>query len=354
MKSYRLCSFSGSVLTGLLATTTVLALAAPASAATPTGHALPALPGSAGATATAVNNLGTIVGYVSDANFNTLAVKWSPAGAITSLGTLPGDEYSEATGINDLGQIVGFSGSTDGDEHAVEWNAHGAITDLGAAPGQLSDSDAYGINDFGEVAGADNPAPRQVNAVLWRKGVIDNFGAAEENDIGDTAASAVNDLGTIVGQDFVIHSDASHESVRWNADGSYVRLPYLADERGPGGGATAINNLNVVVGNSPTHTFHQPHAVRWDQHGNITDLGTLPSGIDSFAYGINDLGLVVGTASDADAVDHAVTWSRTGTLRRLPELPGGSGSEALAVSDTGLVVGDAYDANGTDVAMVWH
>jgi probable HAF family extracellular repeat protein len=357
MKPYRLRPYSWlGILGAILAAATILAgLPATAAAATPAARELPALPGDSSAGATAVNIFGTVVGYSVDANFNSRAVKWSPSGAVTDLGSLPGDEYSEATAINNLGQIVGYSGSLDtGIEHGVEWNPAGVIKDLGAVAGKLSESDAYGINDFGEIVGIDNAAPRQVNAILWRNGTIDDFGAAEQNDIGDSEADAVNDLGQIVGSEFVIHGDASHQPVRWNADGSYVQLPLLPNARGRGGSTGAINNVGVTVGSSPTFNFNQPHAVRWDQQGNVTDLGTLSDGIDSAASGINDLGVVVGSAADANAINHAVTWSRTGTLSELPDLPGGSNSEAVAVNDTGLIVGDGTDAAGNQVALLWH
>jgi len=328
---------------------TVLAtMPASANAATPAARELPGLPGYTGAEATAVNNAGTVVGYSVDANYNSIAVKWSPSDAVTDLGTLPGDTYSEALGINNLGQIAGFSGSVEtGVQHAVEWNAAGVIKDLGA-------SEADGINDFGEAVGFDNPGPREVNAVLWRNGNVDDFGAAETDAIGDTYATAVNDLGQIAGADFVIHGDGSREAVRWNADGSHRQLPFLVDARDADSGANAINNLAVVVGNSPTAVSGQTHAVRWDQHGAVTDLGTVPGGVASFANGINDLGLIVGSANDANVVGHAVTWSRTGSLTELPDLPGGSNSEALAVSDGGFIVGDGNDAAGNDVAIRWH
>src|SRR5215213_12042906 len=45
------------------------------------------------------------------------------------------------------------------------------------------------------------------------------------------------------------------------------------------------------------------------QQLSITDLGTL-GGRDSYAYGINDHGQVVGYSSTASGRDHAVLWSK--------------------------------------------
>ena len=288
------------------------AAAAAATASAPMIHELGTLPGYVAAEATAVNNFGVAVGYATDANFDTTAVKWTYSGAATNLGTLPGDDFSEALGINDLGQVVGYSGNElAGTDHAVEWNAQGAIKDLGAAPGQLSSSEGHAINDLGEVVGDDQSGPRTVTAARWpANGTIDNFGLADFDAIGDTSASAVNDLGEIAGFQFVIHGRPS--PIRWYADGSYLLLPVLPNARGGGGQANCINNFGITVGMSPTYTFHLFDAVSWDAEGDITDLGALP------------------------------------------DLPGGSEGEALAISDTGFIVGDDFDANGDQVAVLWR
>jgi probable HAF family extracellular repeat protein len=279
-------------------------------------------------------------------------VKWSPNGVVTALAGLPGADASEATGVNNLGQIVGYSSAGSG-RHAVEWNAAGVVTDLGIVPGAQSISSANGINDLGEVVGLDNPTHLTVVAVRWINGQLDDFGTAEQDDVEGTDANAVNDFGEIVGSDYLIHGLGSHRVVRWNADGSYVQLPYLTGAGGAGS-AEAINNLGVVVGSSPTTTLAQRHAVRWDQHGNVTDLGTVPGGIDSAASGINDLGAIAGSAIDANGMTHAVAWNTSGVLRVLPALADSTYSEALAVSDAGLMVGDAVDSTGHDVAVYWR
>ncbi|WP_240670729.1 hypothetical protein [Actinoplanes solisilvae] len=64
----------------------------------------------------------------------TRAVRWQH-GKITDLGTLGGD-HSFATAINDLGAIVGSSTTADGSLHAFLWRA-GRMSDLGV-PGRSS------------------------------------------------------------------------------------------------------------------------------------------------------------------------------------------------------------------------
>ena len=73
------------------------------------------------ATATAVNDVGDVVGYAGSPNIDSHAVLWRNGIAI-DLGLWPGGHYSVANGINNLGQIVG-TGTVAGDnlDHALMW-----------------------------------------------------------------------------------------------------------------------------------------------------------------------------------------------------------------------------------------
>jgi probable HAF family extracellular repeat protein len=83
----------------------------------------------------------------------------------------------------------------------------------------------------------------------------------------------------------------------------------------------------------------------------ITDLGTL-GGLDSFAFGINTSGQVVGSSTTASGDTHAFLW-QDGRMLDLGTL-GGSFSEASAINAKGQVVGDATTANGEDHAFLWQ
>ena len=77
---------------------------------------------------------------------------------------------------------------------------------------------------------------------------------------------------------------------------------------------------------------------------NVTDLGTLPGGTYSNAYGLNGSGQVVGGADNASGY-RAFLWSG-GTMTSLGTLPGGSYSSAYGINGSGQVVGGA--TAGTD------
>jgi probable HAF family extracellular repeat protein len=116
-----------------------------------------------------------------------------------------------------------------------------------------------------------------------------------------------------------------------------------------GGADTPIENQNNCYNpfNQPIDCYLQ-HAFVW-QNGTLTDLGTLPTGSNSFAYFISDNGLITG-GSDLSATDpvsgepetHAVLWSN-GHINDLGTL-GGTQSLGVAVNNAGQVTGFAQNA----------
>lgn len=153
----------------------------------------------------------------------------------------------------------------------------------------------------------------------------------------------------------------SQNSLPWNAHPRY-KLIDVGTFGGPhssvGGQSVVLSNTRKVVGGADTATLdpYMPdcfdsqscfteRAFLWHT-GTLKDLGTLPGGASSFAYAINDRGLVVG-------------WSQNGLLDPLTGVPeyvptawhngqiieigtfGGAFGQAAAVNDSGFVVGGA-------------
>src|SRR5437870_13643108 len=83
----------------------------------------------------------------------------------------------------------------------------------------------------------------------------------------------------------------------------------------------------------------------------MTDLGTLPAGYASYAYGINDAGQVVGTSEDSSGVTHAFLWSG-GTMIDLGT-SGGCCGEARGIDDAHQGVGGRTAPAGFTDPVLW-
>ena len=159
----------------------------------------------------------------------------------------------------------------------------------------------------------------------------------------------INQVGVIVGQS----NDASDlgRPVVWT-NGS---IALLSDD-GLGGIAQGINDHGDVVGwIKGADGFN--HAVMWNSDGR-TDLGNLGGG-NSFAYAINNQGVVVGNSDNwpTDAGPYAFVW-QDGTLHALAALvPAGLGGlsslrVAHALNDAGQITGWAVNQAGDHEAFV--
>jgi probable HAF family extracellular repeat protein len=226
---------------------------------------LPPFAGGYNSYATAANNLGQVVGWAEngvvdptcDTDFQILqfrAVIWEPDGTMQELPPLPGDSTSAATAINDLGQVVGISGACGiavggvsarhsvlwengvptniGDLGGTTWNTptainnHGTVVgfslpasqngtrnyeafvwttsgglhSLGKFPGDIR-SAAFGINDKDQIVGLSRGGPFGLRAVIWQNGTMTDL-----NDLTLPGsphllyANDINDRGELVGE----------------------------------------------------------------------------------------------------------------------------------------------------------
>jgi len=277
-----------------------------------------------------INEADDVVGYGYNASGLSRAILWQN-GNPTDLGTLGGTE-SGAYGINDRGQVVGWSYNATGQQHAFLWD-QGNMTDLGTLPGG-SFSTANAINEAGQVVGAGDVASGVVHAFLWQSGTM--------TDLGPGSANGINDVGQVVG------TSGSHAAL-WE-NGGMVDLGW--------GSASSINHAGQIVGYSVGSG--EIHGFLW-YHGNATDLGTSPNDTSSQAVGINRDGHAVGFSGDQA---HAVLWTLPRItppspprfpMRNLGFLPAYNFSSiAYGVNDVGQVVGTSLGANGVGGhAFLW-
>ena len=112
----------------------------------------------------AVNDVGKVVGSISDSVWVS-AVVWDTSGVPSLLPNLDGYNDSYARDINNAGWVVG-SASSVLSERPVVWDENGNVFALPLLSGG-SYGGALAINDHGWIVGASNDEAGSMRAVLW-------------------------------------------------------------------------------------------------------------------------------------------------------------------------------------------
>lgn len=255
----------------------------------------------------ALNNAGTVVGYVytSQGHINAYS---SSNGTSTSLHQgNPNTGNSEAWGINESGAVVGESSVGNTTQATVF--ANGSVRTLGTLGGR--NSYGYGINAAGQVVGVSDTADSSVHGfVTGPNGVLIDIGPV--NGGYSSAANAINDLGQVTG--YAEISAAGDYRAYIYANGT---MQFLATLGGSFAQGYAINNKGMVAGYSGIAGDAESHAFLYAS-GSLVDIGDL-GGYDSYATGINEAGDVVGASSIDAGGYHAFLYSG-GKLQDLNDL----------------------------------
>jgi probable HAF family extracellular repeat protein len=300
---------------------------------------------------------------------------------VIDLGTL-GGTVSTANTINDRGWAMGASNeSGDAVELATLW-VHGLQIPLGTLGGPSSNIAWPVKNNFGLIAGeSENGIPDPLGetfscpvfgfssgnscvAFAWRDGVITQLpGLGGNNSVG----TGNNDLGQIVGWAENSFHDPTcvsggglvqvlqFEAVVWQQRRGQWQVHQLPPFPGdPDSAATAINDLSQIVGISglcdvAIGASSAVHAVLW-QNGNPIDLGNLGGHGWNTPLAINNRGVIVGFANQANDLasgslaflPEAFLWTKQTGMQDLHTLPGDAISEATDVNIENQVVGVSF------------
>jgi probable HAF family extracellular repeat protein len=133
------------------------------------------------------------------------------------------------------------------------------------------------------------------------------------------------------------------------AVGQSYRTKELVLPHGTSGFARGLNNNGAAAGSSGETHGTDVSAAIWDNGGRPTNIGRLPGGDFSEAFGINDAGEVVGSSNTAG---DSKPFRYSGSLSQL-DLPAGDDSgQANAINNSGTIVGWTSGPSGQH-AVQW-
>jgi probable HAF family extracellular repeat protein len=249
-------------------------------------------------------------------------------------------DWAVGQSINNSGRVVGNMGV-----HAFRTSSNQPIVpateDIGVLP-MHQRSFAHAINNDGVVVGdSARDSPYE-----WRAFRFGNNGAGMENlhALGiHSGARGINDHGWIVGY-FTTSGYVNQAMISFGPGWTFSLESALGNPSQSE--AHDVNNIDQFVGWLSTPTS-MPQAFFFDASGGgsgLLRLGILPGGTSSKAYGVNDVGQVVGEA-DQNGWYHAFLWkdlnnnrvSDPGEMRDLaPNYPC---SRATGINNGGTAVG---------------
>lgn len=279
------------------------------------------------------------------ANLATAAVEYS----VTDLGNF------QCTAANNRGQVVGYSQAFPGglgpnnDNYLSD---NGKLIDLTRTFGVPGFP--YGIGDGGQILGScpiTGDTSGVFHAFVFSGGKLTDLGSLGGNSI----AGKINAAGQMIGTSNVSALDASFHAVIYTG-GKVIDLGTLG---GPQSFAYGINDSGQVVGSADTKSGHA-HPFLY-QNGQLTDLA--PLGLGGFAADINNkgqiaIGEVVGKATGSGA--EPATYSlidlfvyQNGTMTDLGRL--GDQTEPTFINSSGEIVGTyGFGATGSGRPFVYR
>jgi len=349
------------------------------------------------AAAASINNVGWIAGdSFESGNTNEHAFLW--VGVPVDLGTLGGPNSAVAwPNKNNHGQLAGIAETADMNPLNEAWSCalanfptitnhvcfgftweDGVMTALPPLPGG-NDSYAAGIDNKGQIAGwaengvhdptCNNTAP--INQVLQFEGVVWGPHLGEMTQLSpfgsdpDSAATAINDKGQIVGISGLCAnaagSTSAEHAVLW--ENKYAAPIDLGNFDGglAWNTPTAINNRGQVVGfgnqQGSAATAFNPIGFFWNEHHGIVAINPIGDDTNSWAWGINHRGQVVGQSFNLNTGAARAFLYEDGKATDLNTLIQADSSLQLQlandINDEGEIVGFATDSNtGATVAFL--
>ncbi len=275
-------------------------------------------------------------------------ISWGQAYVVTGLEV--GGWSSAATAVNNVGQVVGYRQATVGSRpQAFVWE-NGRTTWL-TVPGSVGTL-ARDINDAARVVGAAQYTfPDRSAAVAWEGGVAFHLPEPNWPLPRGSEAVTVNRDGQAAGNSWhtVQHPHGGWRTVSraiaWPREGGFRLADFYDFLSSTVGGS---NDHGDIVGQNENRATNELEAFVW-RGQTITGFGF--GSREHHATGITEAGRVVGWYLwDYDRA----FWWQDGSGGDLGLLPGGVGSRAHAINEGGLIVGETIYWGGLTTPCLWR
>ena len=214
--------------------------------------------------------------------------------------------------------------------------------DLIPIPGSYSR--AYSINDSGQVVGFSNNDAGAIQAVIWQNFTATPIALGTFGGDHGTAYD-INNSGAVVGQAEVTPGSTDNRAFYWPGSGNIQDLGTLRADGTGLSTARGLNDLGDIVGSATNESNLQEAFIKLsgqDMKG-LGSLGGSVGGLMSRAQDVNKDGQVVGYAYTSQGLMHAFLYTKNDGFQDLNDLinlpEGVILARALGINDFGEIVG---------------
>jgi uncharacterized repeat protein (TIGR01451 family) len=159
-----------------------------------------------------------------------------------------------------------------------------------------------------------------------------------------TGIMRINGTGTIAGVGCVLEFCGGAQAAIWNSSDGLLILGSF-DNNSQASAPAGINDASQVVGYSWGGGYNNFGPFIWSDTQGLQHL-TGFNGLNGFAMGINEDGVVVG-AKGTGTRNVAFVWSAAAGQTDIPDIPGATTTLGFAINDSSVVVGRYLAADNT-------